>query len=110
MVKFDTEKTGFETVFKPYQWEVIKLIYEVKNGIGSGAIHKAVTEKGITISRASVIFFCTDMLEEGVFTFLDRTGKGGHHKIYQPAFITLGKAIDHIKKKLKDSIEAELKL
>ena len=54
MVKFDTEKTGFETVFKPYQWEVIKIIYEEKNGIGSGAIHKAVTEKGITISRASI--------------------------------------------------------
>ncbi len=110
MVKFDTEKTGFETVFKPYQWEVIKLVYEVKNGIGSGAIHKAVTGKGITISRASVIFFCTAMLEEGVFTYFLKTGKGGHAKIYTPAFNTLEKAINHIKKKLKDSIEAELKL
>ena len=110
MVKFDTEKKGFETVFKPYQWEAIKLVYEVKRGIGSGKLHQAINEKGINISRASIIFFADDMFEEGVFTFFLKTGKGGHAKIYTPAFDTLAEVIDHLKKKLIDGIEAELKL
>ena len=39
-------------------------------------------EEGKTISRASVIFFLNRMLDQGVLTWRDATGKGGHHKIY----------------------------
>ena len=39
-------------------------------------------EMGESISRASIIFYLNRMLDEGVFDFYDRTGKGGHHKLY----------------------------
>jgi len=39
-------------------------------------------EEGKTISRASIIFFLNRMLDQGVLSWRDATGKGGHHKIY----------------------------
>ena len=35
-----------------------------------------------TISRASIIFFLNRMVDEGIVGWIDRTGKGGHHKVY----------------------------
>ena len=31
-----------------------------------------------------MIFFLNDMVEEGILEFEDRTGKGGHHRVYYP--------------------------
>ena len=39
-------------------------------------------EEGKTISRASVIFFLDRMVDQGVLSWRDATGKGGHHRIY----------------------------
>ena len=36
------------------------------------------------MSRASVIFFLDDMVEEGFLGYTDKTGKGGHHRVYHP--------------------------
>ena len=35
-----------------------------------------------TISRASIINFLNDMVDEGLLGFLEGMGKGGHHRIY----------------------------
>ena len=35
-------------------------------------------------SRASVIFFLNDLVEDGILTYEERTGKGGHHRVYFP--------------------------
>lgn len=39
------------------------------------------------MSRASVIFFLDDMVEEGVLEYETETGKGGHHRVYFPAMM-----------------------
>jgi len=36
------------------------------------------------MSRASIIFFLDDMVEAGLIGYTDKTGKGGHHRVYQP--------------------------
>jgi hypothetical protein len=35
-------------------------------------------------SRASVINFLNDMVDEGVFDYEEKTGKGGYHRVYYP--------------------------
>jgi len=31
-----------------------------------------------------VIFFLNDMVEEGLIEYEEKTGKGGHHRVYYP--------------------------
>ena len=54
---------------------------------GSGTIWKNVDERlgpGESISRTSILFFMNGLVERGVLSFRDGTGKGGPHKIYYP--------------------------
>jgi len=110
-MKFDCEKKGLLTVFKPYQVEALKLVYENPEGYGSGKIWELCNERlPSPISRASYIFFSNDMVDDKVFTFRDRTGKGGHHRIYTPAFPTLGECLEYLRKKIIESVQSELKV
>ena len=43
-----------------------------------------------TISRASIINFLNAMVDVGVLTFHEITGKGGHRRIYAPMFDEAG--------------------
>ena len=36
------------------------------------------------MSRASVIFFLNDMVDDGILRYVSKTGKGGHHRVYYP--------------------------
>jgi len=83
---FDPSKTGLRKTLKEYEELALRYIWETGDeGAGSGLTWRAVNERleeGKTISRASVIFFLNRMLDQGVLTWRDATGKGGHHKIY----------------------------
>ncbi len=83
---FDPSKTGLRKTLKEYEELALRYIWETgEEGAGSGLTWRAVNERleeGKTISRASVIFFLNRMLDQGVLTWRDATGKGGHHKIY----------------------------
>ena len=35
-------------------------------------------------SRASVISFLNEMVDEGVLSYKERSGKGGYHRVYYP--------------------------
>jgi len=35
-------------------------------------------------SRATIIFFLNDMVEEGILEYEERMGKDGYHKVYYP--------------------------
>ncbi len=88
---FKTFETDLETVWKEYQVIVMRYIWKIgEEGAGSGksweATNLVLKESGKSISRASIIFFLNDMVDEGVLKFVERTGKGGHHRIYRPAF------------------------
>ena len=83
---FDPSKTGLRKTLKEYEELALRYIWETGDeGAGSGSTWRAVNERleeGKTISRASVIFFLNRMLDQGVLSWRDATGKGGHHKIY----------------------------
>ena len=84
---FNPQNKGLAKVFRGYQEEAVKFIWEVGN---SGAISKEVwinvNERlvGKTISRASIINFLNAMVDEGVLDFHEETGKGGYHRVYRP--------------------------
>ena len=87
-MKLDTTKSGLNSLFKPYQGLLLEHIWSLneneKVGVGSGRAHVYLLGTSEAKSRASVIFFLNDMVDEGVLGFDDRTGKGGHHRLYWP--------------------------
>jgi len=84
---FNPDNDGLSKIFKDYQEEAVKFIWEVGD---RGAISREVWAKvnerlvGKTISRASIINFLNAMVDEGVFDYNERTGKGGYHRVYRP--------------------------
>ena len=88
---FDTNKEGLLTVMRDYQKICLRFAWEnSEEGVTSGTAwlhtNKVLMEEGRSISRASVFFFLNDMVDEDVLEYVERTGKGGHHRVYFPAF------------------------
>lgn len=85
-MKFDTSKKGLQTLFKPYQAALLEHIWKLNNpgrvGITSGQAHEFLKDHPDSKSRASVIFFLDDMVEEGVLDYEQESGKGGYHRVY----------------------------
>ena len=86
--KFDPSQPGLRKILR--EWEELALRYvwsEVDNGAASRPIWENVNTRlgeGESISRASIIYFMNRLVDQGVLGYRDRTGKGGHHKIYYP--------------------------
>lgn len=81
----DTAKKGLSMVFKDYQEEALKCLWEADDGKSSRQVWTHTNQALIgtrTISRASIINFLNAMVDEGVLTYTEITGKGGHRKIY----------------------------
>lgn len=84
---FNPEKMGLSKVFRDYQEEAVRFIWEVGK---RGAISKEVwthvngTLVDKTISRASIINFLNAMVDEGVFNIRMEPGKGGYRGVYTP--------------------------
>jgi len=86
-LRIDLGKSGLPMLFKPYQQYLIEHIWNnvsTDEPIGSGKAHDFILTTDDKKSRASVIFFLNDMVDEGVLGWHDRTGKGGHHRLYYP--------------------------
>ena len=81
---FNPENKGLAKIFKDYQEEAVKYVWEVGD---QGAISKDVWIKvnerlvGKTISRASIINFLNAMVDERLFDYNERTGKGGYYRV-----------------------------
>jgi len=86
VLKFDPSESGLRKTLKEYQELALRFVWEVgEEGANSGAVWRTVNERlgeRKSISRASVIFFLNDMVDDGVLGFRDATGKGGHHRVY----------------------------
>ena len=84
--KFDPSKTGLRKTLREYEELALRYIWEIGDeGAGSGITWRVVNERleeGKTISRASIIFYLNRMVDQGVLSWRDATGKGGHHRIY----------------------------
>ena len=87
-MKFDTSEKGLQTLFKPYQASLLEHIWELNEseriGINSGQAYRFLQDHPDNKSRASVIFFLNDLVEEGVMTYEEKSGKGGYHRVYYP--------------------------
>jgi len=87
-MKFDTSKEGLLTFFKPYQAILMEHIWELNNeektGVTSGKAYEYLQDLPEKKSRASVINFLNDMVDEGVLTYDEESGKGGFHRVYFP--------------------------
>ena len=82
-MKFDLEKTGLEAVLLSWQVEVMRYVWEVGETDSRRAHeHLQGTEHGM--SRASVIFFLKEMVEEGFLSYDEKTGKGGYKGLWRP--------------------------
>ena len=86
-LKFNPENEGLVKVFKDYQEEAVRFVWEVGDpGVISRKVWEKVNERlvGKTISRASIINFLNAMVDEGVLDYHEETGKGGYHRVYRP--------------------------
>jgi len=108
-MKFDTKQGGLLTLFKPYQAQLLEHIWELnkddRQGINSGQAHKFLLDSPDKKSRASVIFFLNDLVDDDILDYVERTGKGGHHRVYFPKMSREEFAVfvkDTITKKLEE--------
>lgn len=88
----DAEKKtpdDLHAIFKPYQVHTLNVVWAHPEGINSGATWRAVNKMLApdTISRASIIFFLNALVDRDILTFEEKTGKGGHHRVYSPAML-----------------------
>ena len=86
-LKFDPESRGLSKVFKDYQQEALRAVWQSEEGAISREVWQHVNGRldgGGSISRASIINFLNDMVDEGVLGYEERTGKGGYHRVYKP--------------------------
>jgi hypothetical protein len=83
---YDTDQSGLETVFEPWQIAAIKEVYNVRDRadayVGSREVYESLLKSSTPISRASVINFLAEMAAQGLLKVKDSTGKGGHRSLY----------------------------
>ncbi|MBW1933231.1 MAG: hypothetical protein JRI56_09530 [Deltaproteobacteria bacterium] len=70
--------------FKDWQVETLCYLWTVQpEGANSRAVWENVNQRlHGSISRASVINYLNAMVDEGLITYTEETGKGGHHRVY----------------------------
>ena len=89
-MKFDTRQEGLRTLFKPYQVLLMEHLWDLNGktrvGLNSAQAWKYLQDKPEKKSRASVIIFLNEMVDEGILDYEERTGKGGYHRVYYPKF------------------------
>ena len=84
-LQLDTGKENLEMFFKDGQVEALRYLWSIQpDGANSRTVWTNVNDslQG-SISRASIINYLNDMVEESLLTYTETTGKGGHHRVYQ---------------------------
>ena len=87
-LSLDSEKQGLAMFFKDWQGESLRYLWSIQpEGANSRSVWLNVNEslEG-SISRASIINYLNDMVDEELLTYTETTGKGGHHRVYRIEF------------------------
>lgn len=87
-LKMKLSGSQFGTVLKPYQIEAMRYLWaNPEKGGSSRDVYVAVNE-AITgsISRASIINSLNALVDDGVLSYHEITGKGGHRRIYKAIY------------------------
>ena len=104
----NTKGEGWESILKPYQIVAMKYLWRHNVGQGSSRdVYEAVNKEmgANSISRASIINSLNMLVDEGVLSFHEITGKGGHRRIYTPVFDETETKI-FLAKKFVDKLDA----
>jgi len=83
-LSFDLSQDGMMCIFRPYQAESMRHFWDVKRPLTSREVHAHLQGRGgeVALSRASVINFLNDMVDEGFLDYVEESGKGGYHRVY----------------------------
>jgi len=83
-LQLDTGKESLDMFFKDWQVEALRCLWSIQfEGANSRAVWTNVNEsfEG-SISRASIINFLNDMVDEELLIYTETMSKGGHHRVY----------------------------
>ena len=78
---YDTTQEGLQKVLKWYMVEALRYVVATPQGVSSRDAWDHVSEIR-TVSRASIINGLNELVDWGVLTYEEITGKGGHRRIY----------------------------
>ena len=83
-IQLDTGKESLDMFFKDYQVEALRYLWRIQpEGANSRTVWTNVNDSlQRSISRASVINYLNAMVDEGLLTYTERTGKGGYQRVY----------------------------
>lgn len=93
-IKLDVGNVGLGMVLKDYQEVAMQHLWKL-NGKGASsrdvwlAVNDNMPEKEggkAAISRASIINFLNSMVDNKVLNYTEKTGKGGHRRIYSAKY------------------------
>lgn len=95
MVVFDTGMDDLRTILKDYQESALRCIWSLDDGESASSrnvwIYANKDLMGIrTISRASIINFLNEMVDEGALDYKEESGKGGYRRIYSANYDEAG--------------------
>ena len=77
---------GLGMFLLPYQMDALEYLYAVGEANSRQTYcHVNRVDAPDPKSRASVINYLQGMAEEGLISYRDATGKGGHHRVYMPS-------------------------
>ena len=83
-LQLDTGKENLEMFFKDWQVTALRYLWSIRpEGANTKTVWENVNQslQG-SISRASIINYLYAMAEEGLLTYTETTGKGGHQRVY----------------------------
>ena len=84
---------GWHSILKPYQIVAMKFLWreDIEHGSSRHVYDAVNAEMGAnSISRASIINSLNTLVDEGVVSYHEITGKGGHRRIYKAVFDETG--------------------
>lgn len=88
-MQLDTEGKGLAAIFKEWHVPLVKELFE--RTLSSGEAHKFIVKHDIRtkkknrdpVSRASIIFFLNDLVDDGLLSYTEFSGKGGWARRYE---------------------------
>ena len=104
-LQLGTGKKSLDMFFKDYQLQSLRVLWESGEGLFSRDVWERVNElRNQPISRTSIIIFLDDMLESGILSGTDLTGKGGHKTRYE-AKMSEQELKHHLAKLVKEKLD-----
>jgi hypothetical protein len=102
-LQMNITQEGLQTFFKEYQVKALQALWESSEGMSSRDVWEAVGAD--SISRASIINFLNDCVEENDLLNVEYiTGKGGHRGIYKPKR-NEAETKEYLKKSFREKLE-----